>query len=159
MTDLTECEIFDCLSENFRLAAECCEKLAVSPKTGPIYRKLREQLRLCDGACRQAAYWRGDARWLYIGRDCIEAWHRSGKWLREYRGPEGRRVAHPLFLKLAEVLRAGAKNAERLRTAATYKIGPIVPEPLPGPHRDTRPVSMGGLILPAGFVDKRQTVH
>src|ERR1700751_4496145 len=62
----TEADIFD-LSENFRLAAEDCEKLARLPKKGRAYTSLRNKLELLEGACRQAVAWRDDARWLHIG--------------------------------------------------------------------------------------------
>jgi hypothetical protein len=47
-------------------------------------------------------------------------------------------------MKLAEVLRAGLERAEQYRTNKTGRVGTILPKPLPGPHRDTRPVSFAG---------------
>ena len=165
MGALTEQDIFVCLTENFKLAAQHCEELAKLPRKGPIYKALRDELRLIEGAARQAAFWRGgDARWLQIGHMMAEAHKRAGDWLRGYNLPTGQRVSHregtlhPYFMKLAENLRAGARAAERLRTSRTGKIGPILPTPGRGPHRDTKPVgwtpgdrvSRGGIILPAG---------
>lgn len=162
---LTEVEIFDCLRTNFHLAAENCEKLAVRPKEGMIYRNLRDQLKLLEGACRQAAYWRGgDARWLKIGLYMAEAHKRAGDWLRGIKQPDGSRTPlapghrHPLFMKLADNLRAAHARAEEYRTKKTGRIGPILPVAQEAPHRDTRPVhvsvppslqfSKGGIILP-----------
>ena len=141
---LTELEIFDCLSANFKLAAEHCDDLAKLPRKGPTYRKLREELKLLEGASRQAAHWRGDARWLQIGLYMEEVHKRAGAWLRGYKLPNGQRVTHregtlhPLFTKLAENMREGRRAAERLRTARTGRIGLILPKP-------------GTLILPAGM--------
>lgn len=147
MSDLTETEIVDCLKTNFRLAAEHCEDLASFPLAGPTYTKLRAELKLIEGAARQLAGWREDARWLKIGLDMGEAHKRAGNWLRGH---------HPrkLFLMLAANLRMGLAVAERLRTARTGIIGPILPTVLEGPHRDTRPVQVitpGGIILPASM--------
>lgn len=160
MGALTESEIFNCLSENFSLAAEDCDKLAVSPRKGPTYRNLRERLELLEGACRQASVWRQDTRWLDIGLYMAKAHDLSLEWLRGIPAGPGRprvKVAaghmHPLFVKLAENLRAAHKKAEEFRTKATGKIGTILPETPRAPHRDTVPVGWrnhGGLIVPAG---------
>lgn len=160
MARLTEVEIFDCLKTNLRLAAQSCDKLAVSPRKGPTYVKLREELRLVEGACRQAAFWRGgDARWLRIGLFMAEAHKRAGGWLRGEKQPDGTRVRvaaaemHPLFVKLAANLRAAYVKAEEYRTKRTNRIGPILPIVQPPPHRETRPVgyqpSPGGVLMPS----------
>ena len=160
MGALQEQEIFDCLKTNLRLAAQSCDTLAVSPRKGPAYAKLRNELRLVEGACRQAAFWRGgDARWLKIGLFMAEAHKRAGGWLRGEKQPDGTRAKmaaaemHPLFVKLAQNLRAAYVKAEEFRTKKTNKIGPILPVVLPPPHRDTRPSgynrSAGGILMPA----------
>lgn len=161
MGALTEREIFDCLSTNFRLAAEDCEKLAVTPVRGPIYYNLREKLELLEGACRQASVWRQDTRWLQIGLAMAEAHKRAGDWLRGIKvpGAYGRvKLAeghiHPLFKKLAENLRAGQKKSEELRDKRTGKVGMILPSMPSAPRRDTMPVGWrrpSGIIVPAGF--------
>jgi hypothetical protein len=161
MGQLTEVEILDCLKTNLRLAAQSCDRLAVSPKKGPSYSGLRDQLRLVEGACRQLAFWRnGDARWLRIGMFMAEVHRRAGEWLRGIKQPDGTRMKvadghmHPLFVKLAENLRAAYVKADELATKRTNRIGPILPQPGPAPHRETRPVgynrSPGGIILPSG---------
>lgn len=160
MGKLTEAEIFDCLSTNFRLAAEDCEKLARSPRKGATYSALRDKLELLEGACRQASVWRQDARWLQIGIGMAEAHKRAGDWLRGIKiaGVPGRiKVAdghmHPLFLKLAENLRLGHKKAEALRTKRTNRVGMILPAMGRAPRPDTSPVGWrrpSGLIVP-GF--------
>lgn len=161
MGNLTEAEIFDCLSTNFRLAAEDCDKLAKLPRKGPTYRSLRDKLELIEGACRQAAYFRQDSRWLQIGLFMAEAHKRAGDWLRGIKVP-GQPVRvkiapghmHPLFTKLAENLRAAQARADEFKTKATGKIGTILPEAQPAPHRDTVPTgwrkSSGGLFVPEG---------
>ena len=151
MRSLSEGEIFACLTENFRLAAESCEKLAWHAKRGPTYRRLMDELKLCEGACRQVAQFRGDARWLQIGLQMHEAHGRAGRWLRMYVAKDSRKVAHPLFMQLAACLRWGQASAEKMRTAATGRVGLILPASKSAPHRDTRPIqvmSPGGVILP-----------
>ena len=178
MSALTEQEIFNCLTENFRLAAEHCTLLASLPMRGPAYELLVAELGLIEGAARQAAYWRddaggagaplgfagthgfealhsdtGDPGWLEVAHMMGECHKRAGNWLRGH---------HPrsLFLKLAGVLRECHRKAELRRTSATGKRGHIRPPVRPGPHRDTRPVSVvtpGGIALPPTFRDQRRT--
>ena len=159
MGALTEAEIFSCLSENFRLAAEDCDKLATRPRKGPTYQALRDKLELLEGACRQAAYWRQDARWLRIGLFMEECHKRAGEWLRGVK-VEGMKVRvklapghlHPNFVELAKHLRAAEARSIEFRDKATGKNGTILPRPRPAPHRDTSPVgwrrASGGLIVP-----------
>lgn len=167
MGALTEREIFDCLEENFRLAAEYAEQMATNPRRGPIYVKFRESLKLAEGACRQAAAWREDSRWLKTGMNLAEAHQKAGGWLRGIKVKNGPYITlaeghkHPLFVKLAEVLRAGAEAAKLLRMRATGKLGMILPEVRKAePRTQGRPmqvllppmgprVSPGGIILPS----------
>ncbi len=147
MGALTEPEIFSCLIENFRLAAEDCDRLARGER-GPVYKRLKTELALVEGALRQAGYWREDARWLYIVKIPAMAHKSAGTWLRE-------RHAAWKFAKLADVLRAGLKAVQDMKDKRTGRIGMILPKPQEGPHRDTRPVQVktpGGIIFP-------ETVH
>lgn len=152
MAKISEREMIDCLAENFRLAAEHCDLIAVSLRKGPVYKRLMAELALCEGAARQLGWNRGDARWLQIGLKMEEAHQRAGTWLRKYVGPgRDQKIAHDLFKKLAENLRFGQNEAERLRDLPTYRVGPILPRPLAPPLRDTRPVMVkrpSGLIVP-----------
>src|SRR5580692_11390803 len=103
MGALTEREIFDRLSCSFRVAAECSDALAVLPLKGPTYVRLRTELRLIEGCCRQASAWREDTRWLTIGLKMAEVHKRAGGWLRGPKAPNGvhMKIAgehlHPLF--------------------------------------------------------------
>jgi len=163
MSALTETEIFDCLADNFKSAVRHCEQLARTPRTGAAYHALREELRLIEGAARQASAWREDSRWLQIGLYVAEAHKRAGNWLRGAKLPDGTKIKlsdkdrFTLFNMLADVLRKGQRRAEDFRTKATGRVGMILPEVLPGPHRDTKPmgwtaqVSKGGIILPDGM--------
>lgn len=136
MGALTEVEIFACLTENFRQAAENCEKLAAVPARGPVYNAFRHQLLLIEGACQQAAVWRQDCRWYDIGMMMGEAHKRAGNWLR-------RHYPRPLFIKLAENLRAAHMLAEDCRTRATGRVGMILPDEMPIPTRtESRPVQV-----------------
>jgi hypothetical protein len=166
MGALTESEIFDCLTSNLQLAAQHAEDLAKLPRKGPTYLAFRDEIKLVEGACKQASAWREDTRWLKLGLMMGEAHKRAGDWLRGIKLPSGVRVKiregelHPLFMMLAVNLRNAARIAEEYRNKATGKLGMILPTPLPGPHRDTRPVgftsalnghprvSAGGIIIP-----------
>ena len=170
MGALTESEIFDCLAENCRLAAESCEKLARLPRKGPSFRALAFgddcQLALIEGCCRQASAWREDTRWLPIGLFVNEIRKRAGEWLRGVKVGDGPRrrlppgELHPLFVMAAEKLRAVEAKAIEFRDKATGIKGMILPEMLPAPFRETRPHAVllppgmaktaGGLIIPAG---------
>jgi hypothetical protein len=160
MGQLTESDIFECLSTNFRLAAEDCEKLARSPRRGQTYAALRDKLELLEGACRQASVWRQDTRWLAIGMAMAEAHKRAHGWLMGVKINGGPRIKiadghmHPLFVKLAENLRLAHRKAEEIRTKATGKVGMILPTPGRAPRRDTVPVGWrrpSGIIVPAEF--------
>jgi hypothetical protein len=161
MGDLTEAEIFDCLETNFRLAAEDAESLAKSPRRGQIYKAFRERLELIGGACRQAAYWREDTRWLKFDEWCGQVHKTCGDWLRGIKpaggGPrvklsEGQ--LHPNFIAVANRLKAAHRVAQEFKTKKTGQLGLIMPPVMQGPHRDTRPVgwsrTSSGIFLPAG---------
>ena len=161
MGRLTENDIFSCLIENFRLAAENADKLAHVPLKGQVYDEFRKQLQLIEGACRQASAWREDTRWLPIGLMIAEVHQRAGDWLRGIKQADGTRVKirdgelHPLFVRLADNLRALQTAAEKTRNSKTGRVGMILPAVQAGPHRDTRPVgwipnSGGALLVPAG---------
>ena len=149
MTQLTEREIIDCLRTNLRGAADDCEALVRLPAQGPTFMRLRDRLKLVEGACRQMTYWREDTRWLPVGM-MMEAVHqKSRQWI----------VGHQprkLFGMLAERLRMLHAAAEMLETRATGRSGAILPPVVPGPHRDNRPVQVktpGGIMLPPGYVN------
>ncbi len=145
MSRLGEAEIFNCMTENLRLAAEHCENLAILPAKGPTYHALRTSLALVEGCCRQASAWREDTRWLPIGLAMAEAHKRCGDWLRHRNPPK-------YFLMMAANLRNLYVVADGIKNKATGTTGMILPAALPGPHRDTRPVSVrlpSGLIVPS----------
>lgn len=161
MGDLTEAEIFDCLATNARLAAEHCGDLARLPAKGPTYLKFRAELKLVEGACKQASVWRQDTRFLDIGLKMAHAHRVAGEWLRGIKipGTMGRRKLrenelHPNFVRLGEVLQMLYLKAEDVRTKKTGRIGMILPDEAPPPHRDTRPVgwtsTRGGILIPEG---------
>jgi hypothetical protein len=145
------------MAENFRLAAQHCDALAALPVTGPTYAKLREELGLIEGCCRQAAVWRQDSRWYDIGLQMAEAHKRAGTWLRGYKDPAtGLPVkladAHRkrCFTLLAGNLRKGEKRAVDLRDKATGRVGMILPDAYTLPKRTKAPAMLArnGLILP-----------
>lgn len=143
----TELEIFGLMADNLLEAAEQAKDLAWHPRRGMVYNRLRTALKQCEGCCRQAYYWRNyDARWLMVEKQI--AWIRSriGDWLRDSPSVQKRKEMHPRFKMLSEQLRKMHYDAERIRTAATGILGPVLPAVLEGPHRDTRPVH-----VPIGF--------
>ena len=148
MSDLTEVDIFDCLKTNLKLAAEYCVTIANRPLAGPTYEKLREALKLVEGACRQAAHWREDSRWLQIGLKMEEAHRLSGNWLRG---------KHPrfMFMSLAEALVHFYNFAEHMRTAKTGRVGTILPvSAMASPPRNVSQAGWtplaSGLVVPEG---------
>ena len=160
MGDLTEREIFDCLETNFRLAAEDAEKLATTPRRGPIYHEFRAKLELIGGACRQAAYWRQDSRWFQFDAWAHAVHQACGEWLRGIKPKDGGpRVKlaegqlHPNFRAAANRLRVMHAIAIEFRDKATGKVGMILPVAQRAPHRDTVPVgwrqSSSGLLVKA----------
>lgn len=158
---VTETEILSLLRETFRRAAERCDKLAVVPARGPVYRELCKDLQTAENCCRQIAQYRAHHKWLDVGLFMAEVHKRAGTWLRDRSMPRTAtsNLAHPLFLKLAEKLRFGAEQADRLATLATGRIGPVLPEPLPAPTRTegrlvqvkAPPMTRSGIILPPGM--------
>lgn len=162
MGRLTETEIFDQMVTSFRVAAELADDLAKIPLKGPTYNRLRTELRLIEGCCKQASTWREDTRWLDYGKFAAECHKRAGDWLRGIKMPDGSRVKlsagtmHPAFTMLAEILRKLLRVAEDTKTKATGKVGMILPATLAAPHRDTKPVgyrappnlTKGGIIIP-----------
>lgn len=157
MGDLTEREIFDCIASNAREAASHCETLAKSPQEGETYDALRKNLELIEGACRQASAWRGDTRWLPLGRTMAQASSLIAEWVRGRKAGGLRVMLAPkhtfqCFMALADNLRGAAEGMKKLQHERTNRIGAILPQMLEGPHRDTRPVgftrSMGGVLVP-----------
>lgn len=154
---VTEAEILSHLKQAFRRSAEHCDALAVLPARGPTYAKLREDLQICENCCRQVAWYRQDARWFHIGLMMEEAHRRAGGWLRDRLMPRtaNSNLAHPLFVRLAENLRHGAKRVEELETRPTGRIGMILPKLRRTVRTEGRSVQVpnmtpGGIILPPG---------
>lgn len=141
MGDLTEKEIFDCLETNLRECAGYCVRMARGDR-GDIYVRFRRKMKLIEGACRQAAMWRGDSRWLPFGIKIHEAQERVGKWLREHPFEPRKLVA------LAALLEQSYHGAIKLKEARTNRTGLILPMPGRGPQREGRPVQV---ILPPGY--------
>lgn len=138
MSDLTEVEIFDTLTSNLREAATHCAALAGLPAKGPSYGRLRINLLLIEGACRQMGFFRDDMRYQVLGAKAAECHRRAGDWLRAGAAPM-------LFNTLGDVMRKLLTDIERLRHTRTGRRGPILVPPQPAAHRDTRPVSYAGL--------------
>ena len=145
---LSEIEIFSRLEESLREAAEVCQKLAWDPKRGFLYDRFRRNLKLIEGCCRQIFYYREDAHWLVLKQLCEFAHKNAGDWLRNSPTAVMRNKMHPRFKKLGEALTHMHEDVKRLRHMATFRLGPILPDLQPGPHREARPVAV---MLPDGF--------
>lgn len=140
MSDLTEREILDCLYSNLKSATINCRLLAELPARGPTYNKLRAELKLVEGACRQIGFWREDSRWFQVGLFMEEVHKRSGNWLRAF-------SPRKLFITLAETLCTTFVYCKNLETNATGKRGAILPDESTIPTQYRK--SSGGLILPS----------
>jgi hypothetical protein len=161
MSDLTEHDVVRQMKESLRQAGDAAVELSESPIKGPGYRRLRENLLLVEGCCRQLAAMRDDSRWLAIGFYMAEAQKRSRKWLVGGKDPvtgvrfaTSMSVRHPLFDRLAQNIAFMLASVERLLTAATGVVGrPILPE-VRHERRIGAPVgwekSSRGIILPTG---------
>ena len=160
MSDLTETEIFDCMRDSLRSAIDECDQIAIKPLKGKIYNEFRKHIALAEGCCRQAGHWREDTRWFQWGVLLEECHKRAGDWLRgikvrdeatgreHYRPiPEGQK--HPLFVMLADNLRAMHAKLVEMETARTGRSGAIMPVPLEGAHRQIK--DNYALGLPAGM--------
>lgn len=146
MGALTELEIFACLKENLRGAADDCDIIAKQPASGFYFDRMRKRLKLCEGACRQAAFWREDSRWLTVGLKMEKAHQIARTWLHR---PTVK--SKKLFTGLAGALRKVERDIHRLETQRTGISGMILPATEAAPLRSGRPVQVmtpGGLILP-----------
>lgn len=156
MSDLTEVEIFDCMAENIRLAAQHCDELAVYSRKGQPYEDLRDELELIEGCCQQASQHREDTRWLPISLLMRECHDKAGEWLRGYK-IDGETIAlapgemNQNFVELAKHLRSLLGKVEELRTRKTGRVGMILPD-MPTVARNVSHVGYtpGGIIIPAG---------
>jgi hypothetical protein len=159
MGDLTEAEIFDRMSDSLNKAIRLCRRLSTETMKGFVYDDLRKELKLIEGCCRQAAFWRSDGRWLPLGLCMAEAHARAGEWLRGVKDPTtGQRhkiplgEQHPLFVKLAENLEMLLKVVGDLKTKRTGKLGPIYAKPRESGRRTGAPVAVA---LPPGMMRRR----
>jgi len=150
MSTLTEVEIFDCLRTNLREAAQHCENLAKLPAQGPTYRKLVDNLKLIEGASRQAAHWRTDMRWARFGFEMARFHQRIGDAVRS-------RAAREIFLAMGVKMKDALAECEKLRTAKTGRLGAILPIARPT-DRENRPVYIrnpSGLVIPESAIHGR----
>jgi hypothetical protein len=159
MSTTTESEIFACMSDNLKIAAEKCRYLAFHNRRGWHYNEFRQSLKLIEGCCRQIFYWRNyDSRWLVLGKLCNFAHHKAGDWLRNSPTTAMRKLAQPEFEMLGNKLEQMRADVDRLRHMATGKRdAPIIPEVLPLSRESGRPIQVvmpgfakrdSGLIVP-----------
>jgi hypothetical protein len=151
VTVTSEAEIKDCMRTSLRGVIDDCGLLATLPIKGRTYSRMRDRLQTIENCCKQMAAWRDDTRWLPIGMMMEMAHQRSREWI------AGRKINGLVvkgdpqcFLMLQTNLRALLAVVDGLADKATGRVGMILPEPLPAPHRETKPVQ---IIIPG------ETVH
>ena len=140
---LTEAGSTDLGRSSMLAAASDCSLLQTLPAQGATFVRLRENLKLAEGACRQMGHWREDSRWIYLAPQ-LENLHQMARVMIVSH------YARQLFTKLEITLRKIVSAADDLENKKTGKVGMILPDTSHGPHRDTRPVqvkSPGGIIL------------
>ena len=169
MSDLTEAEIFDRMSDSLKKAIRLCRRLSYETMKGFIYDDFRKELKLIEGCCRQVAFWRSDGRWLPLGLAIAEAHARAGEWLRGVKDPvsgQRRKIPpgqqHPLFVKLADNLEALLAAADALKTRRTGVRGPIYAKPRDEGRRVGAPIAValpeGMQRLPSGLIAPTEMV-
>lgn len=135
---LTEREIFDRLTQSLKRAISLCNDIARQPKSGPQFIALRAELKLVEGACRQAAVWREDTRWLAVGIKAEQAHQYARIWL-----DRPTVQSKKLFTLLAAVLRRWFVELSAVRDSKVGRSGIILPESMaPGMPEQPR------LVLP-----------
>ncbi len=121
--------------------------LAIQPNRirGQRYHRLRKNLLLVEGACRQASMWRGDYRWLMIGQFAAECHKKCGDWLRfKSKGRMFEARAKEMIQMMAIV--------QMMKDKATGVRGTILPEK-PKYQPENRMVQVpSGLIMPKGVL-------
>jgi len=168
MSDLLEHEILDRMRTSLREAIQASNDLAVRSRGGEAYDRLRDNLALVEGACRQMAMWRGDSRWLPFGMEMAEAHRRAGGWLRGYTKRVGNTVVfiawragtlNEAFVKLSAQLAMILDILDKMEKAKTGRVGIILPQTAPEERRFGRPTlarpdrysRKRGLILPPRY--------
>ena len=116
-------------------AADDCRLLAVLPAQGPTFARLRERLKLAEGACRQMCWWRDDTRWLYLAPMLEQTHQMVLEMIRMH-------AARHLFLKLEHTLRKLIRDADILENAKTGHVGMILPESQKLDRTEGRPMQV-----------------
>lgn len=141
---LKEPEIIDRLKVAMAEAIQASQDLAVRSRHGYPYQRLRDNLAVIEGCCRQMAAFRGDATWLPFGLYMAECHKRAGGWLRGYTKNGVHIIYAPGQMNEAFVGLAGALTAIRQAldvkfSAKTNQVGPVLPKPPAEERRLGRP--------------------
>ena len=143
LADKTEPEIFSLMRAHLRSAISHCRGLAMLPLQGPTFIRLRAEMKEIEELCRQAGYYRDDARWFRIGLVWEQIHQQSRLWIHHH---------HPRanFIWLAERCEALDKAVDDLQTKATGRLGMILPKPVKEVRTEGRPVQVlgSGLVVP-----------
>ena len=131
----SEQEIKDCWRTNMLSAASEARLLVILPAQGATFVRMREHLSLAEGACRQMAHWREDARWLYLAPK-MEQLHQMTRLMIVSH------YASPLFTILAHLLEKLVSAADLLENKKTGRVGMILPEPLRHDRTEGRAVQV-----------------
>lgn len=143
MTVTTESEIKDCMRTNLRGVIDDCGLLAVLPMRGPTFERMRDRLQTIENCCKQMAAWRDDTRWLPIGMMMETCHQKSREWVAGIKAAGIIVKGDPkLFMMLQVNMKALLAMVDNLADNATGRVGMILPDPLPAPHRETKPVQV-----------------
>jgi hypothetical protein len=135
LADKTEPEIFSLMRDRLRSCISDCRLLAMLPLQGPTFIRLRANLKEIEELCRQAGYYRDDARWFRIGLVWEQVHQQSRFWIRHH---------HPRknFLWLSERCEALDKAVDDLQARATGRLGMILPKPAREIRTQDRPTQV-----------------
>lgn len=158
---LTESEVIDRMKTSLGEAIQASSDLAVRSEGGRPYARLRDNLALIEGCCRQMAMFRGDGSWLPFGVYMAECHKRAGGWLRGYTKNGMHIVYAPghlneAFVSLAAQLTAIRQAVDVKQTAKTGTLGPVLPATPSEERRVGRPAfsnkaKRSALILPRRY--------
>lgn len=157
-----ESETIDHMRDSLRQCIDACDNLARYSLRGLQYDRLRKHLEKTEGACREMAVFRNDARWLPFGMFMANAHKLAGLWLRGYMKDGIYHVwttghQNQMFVQLGKELKVILEGLDKMATAATGTTSPILPSPpaeerrIGRPGFDLRPKAQRTLIVPASY--------
>ena len=136
-----EKEVFEIIRENLRLGAEAAREIATQERSGLQYMRLRHHLKETEDACRQAMWFREDARWSEISLKFEQCHQVARRWL-----DPATVKSKKVFAALSDALGWLLTYCERLWTMRTNRIGIIADIDRPVTHVPQGP-SLKNMII------------